>query len=242
MKATIVSDLIIMRDSIVSSIIVFVVIGVIMSFSMGAISAAACIGATSVLSPVLTLVALDEANGWERLRATLPISRRDTIFGRYASIAIIALGGSLFAVVFMLLLQFAVIRRPLLWIIEPFGGLQTAVALAAEPAGAIFAAAILGGACGLLAMVVEFPLIARFGMTKAIRFAPLMLVLIAVCLVGAADSSLFASSWFIDLEQSFASKPDLMLPLITGAIVAVVLVLYAASALFAAKIYEAREF
>lgn len=35
----------------------------------------------------------DDLNGWERLRLTMPLSRRDVVLARYGAIATLGLGG-----------------------------------------------------------------------------------------------------------------------------------------------------
>lgn len=243
MRAVIISDFLILRDSLGPSIIAFVIIGLVMALGMGsAVGSAACIAAMSALAPAITLMATDETNGWERFRAVLPVSRQGVVCGRYASVAVAALAGSLFACVLMLVLKLVVVMPPILWIMKPFGGMEAASAIAAEPILTVCASAFMGGAISLLVMIVQFPLIARFGMTRAIRFAPFMFALVALLLFGAAESALFESSWFLAMERWLASEPGFAFSLTACVVVAVVLVLYAASAVLSTKFYEAREF
>lgn len=67
-------------------------------------SAGAC--AVSAMSPIMVMSSLagfDNQNGWERYRATLPISRKDIICARYLSIivfsAVMACAAALLSIV-----------------------------------------------------------------------------------------------------------------------------------------------
>ena len=52
-------------------------------------SALGMVGAISAMTPfflTFTFAGYDAMNGWERYRATLPLSRRDIVLGRYANV------------------------------------------------------------------------------------------------------------------------------------------------------------
>ena len=239
----IVSDLVIMRDSFLPSLVIFTVIGTVMAFgSESAVIGAACIGAMGTVTFALVLAQSDESGSWENLRATLPLSRKDAMVGRYASIPIASLGSCIFAVLIMGFLQFAVIRRPLLWVIQPPGVLHTACFIADQPLSVVVAGAFLGGAAALLGTAVVLPFIAKIGATKAARCAAAICALFALACCFVTDGLLYEAGWLFDFRQWCALNPTLGYPLIAAAGTAITLMLYAASAALSAKIYESREF
>ena len=105
MKTMIVSDFAALRSALLQLVGICLVVSLFMSYVMGAVGTSAAIGAMIPFMCLFSLAALDEQNGWERFRLTLPITRRQVVFGRYASVAI----ATVLAFVFSLALSFALL-------------------------------------------------------------------------------------------------------------------------------------
>lgn len=70
-----------------------------MGYVMGAVGTAAAIAAMVPFTGLFSLAAYDEQNNWELFRLTLPLTRRQVVFGRYASIALLTVGSLALALV-----------------------------------------------------------------------------------------------------------------------------------------------
>lgn len=117
----------------------------------------------------------DDANGWGRLRLTMPLSRRDVVLARYGAIVTFGCGGLAAGLVAALILAAIALVVPL-----P-GGLSPALALSGDAllgmllsAGALFAV-------GSLCAAVEVPLFFRFGSTRATQYLPLVPLVALLC-------------------------------------------------------------
>ena len=87
MKTMTLSDLIIMRNYLAQQSVVGLALGILLAFVMEnpyIVSPLITVGGTCAI----TVLALDERNGWERYRLAMPISRANVVYGRYASLAI----------------------------------------------------------------------------------------------------------------------------------------------------------
>ena len=85
MKAMIVSDFAVLRSVLLQLLGICLVVALFMGYVMGAVDTAAAIAAMVPFTGLFSLAAYDEQNNWERFRLTLPLTRRQVVFGRYAS-------------------------------------------------------------------------------------------------------------------------------------------------------------
>ena len=99
MKAIIVSDFAVLRSALLQLLGICLVIALFMGYVMGAVDTAAAIAAMIPFTGLFSLAAYDEQNNWERFRLTLPLTRRQVVFGRYASIALLTAGSLALALV-----------------------------------------------------------------------------------------------------------------------------------------------
>lgn len=90
----------------------------------------------------------------------------------------------------------------------------------------------------LLVATLTLPFILRYGMTKATRIAPMVLILAISGLAVLLGNTPIVG----ELEVFLGGMGQLQMVLLGAGIVVVVLALYAASALVAARFYEHREF
>ena len=81
MKAMIVSDFAVLRSALLQLLGICLVIALFMGYVMGAVGTAAAIAAMVPFMGLFSLAAYDEQNNWERFRLTLPLTRRQVVFG-----------------------------------------------------------------------------------------------------------------------------------------------------------------
>ena len=179
-----------------------------------------------------TLVAYDERNDWERFRLTLPLSRADIIRGRYGTFVIMTLvglvvGALLTAIVYGL--AQAMPDAPILSALSEPLGWQVLLAMAV--------ASVAGS---LMLWLIALPLVARFGMTKAVRFIPLAFIIFLPIGTVLAQKAGPPPAFVVDLVTwAVTSEGTIVLAL---AVLAFVAVLSALSCLLSVKLYEKREF
>lgn len=234
MKAMIVSDFAVLRNALLQLVGICLIIAVIMGWATDSlISAEAAISAMIPFMLLFSLAATDEQHGWERFRLTLPLTRRQVVFGRYASLGLLAAA----TIVFALTLSFLVL------------GIASLLPASIVPEGFTFAAnppaALVGSVVGAvsviaLGMSVALPLIMRFGMTRAARIVPLIVVIAIACGISFFGSGIQPTGVLTDLVQWLDTGNNYLF--LAAALVAVVALIYVASAFVAAKLYEKREF
>lgn len=235
MKTMIITDFAVLRTSLLQLAGICLVIALFMGFAMeSVIGAVAAIGAMVPFMILFSLAAVDEQNGWERFRLTLPITRRAVVFGRYASVGLVAL----VATAFSLLVAFLILA---LVSVLPANMLPAGLTVENNPPAMILGAAIGSVSVVMVGAAVALPLIMRFGMTRATRFVPVVVVIAtaaAVSFFGSSASSLTGPlgnivQW-LDTGNNYL--------ILGGGIILAVLALYVLSACIAAKLYEQREF
>ena len=103
-------------------------------------------------------------------------------------------------------------------------------------------AALAGASIILVITAVILPFILRFGMTKAMRIIPIVMVLLfvtAVPVLGDVFSNMQGLTWVNDLLALLDDEEGLAAGM--AAVAAVVLALYAASCAVAARLYRGKE-
>lgn len=231
MKAMIFSDLITSKNSALTLLGVTVLIAIFIALPTGTLYGS--IGACAAMVPFMYLFSIsayDEQNGWERYRLTLPISRRQVAYGRYASMLIVCACSLVLAVVLGLLLGAIADRLPA-GVVDP--GMRLSNAGVGEVAGT----ALLTQAVILLTATIALPLILRYGMTKGARIVPMVLIF-----AFSGLAILISNTPIADTFETFMSGLDgFQIGMLIIAAFTVVLVLYGISTLIAARLYEHRE-
>ena len=122
----------------------------------------------------------------------------------------------------------------------PAGILPEGLTPADNPPAALVGSVV--GAVGVitLGMAVTLPLIFRFGMTRATRLVPVVVVIAIAAGTSFFDAGIQPTGVLASLAQWLDTGSNYLLLAI--AMVAAVALVYAASALIAAKLYEKREF
>ena len=166
-----------------------------------------------------------EAEEYKSLRKRPNYRRRGSLAACCALVLALGLAFLLLAVVNLL---------PAAWV-------PASLAPADNPPAAIVGSTVGSVGIIMVAMAVALPLIMRFGMTKAARIVPLIVVVVIAGCVSFFDADfLFANGMVRDLVTWLDTGSNYLVAAV-GALAAVA-VLYVASALIAAKLYERREF
>ena len=167
MNAVMWSDFITCKQMLKSQLLISAIIALAVSLPTGTVNVICPTVAVSMaVSTAVSVVALDERNGWEGFRACMPLSRADIMRGRMGFIALV----SVVAVLMGLLLSFVI------------GAVMQAVGptFNIDPAGfAISGLDLLFTVCATLCVLalsvgVTMPLVARYGMSNAMRFVGLV--------------------------------------------------------------------
>lgn len=229
MKTMMMSDYLNIRSSLVQLSVISVFIAVFMAIATGTVAVVA--GALAAMIPFMmmfSLAALDEKDGWEQFRLTLPITRKQVVVGRYVLIGLIAVIGLVFAFAISYMIMFVLTMLPA----DSIFGRVTPESPAVIAGSALGALTIV-----MLATDVVLPLMMRFGMTKATRIVPMVLVLgisAAAVLIGDNLDTTFLQSftqWFDEGNRYL---------IIVAGIIVVDVLLYIISALVSIKLYERR--
>ena len=179
-----------------------------------------------------TLVAYDERNDWERFRLTLPLSRADIIRGRYGTFVVMTLAG----------LVVGALLTAIVYGLAQILPDAPVLSSLSEPLGwqVVLAMAVASVAFSLVLWLIALPLVARFGMTKAVRFIPLAFIAFLPIGTVLAQQAGPPPAFVVDLiTWAVTSEGTIVLSLAVLALMAVLAVL---SCLLSVKLYEKREF
>lgn len=207
-------------------------------FALGMGSFAAIPGTiflVSIMGITISAYSYDERNGWAAYRATLPISRRDMVLGRYLATLAMALVEYVSALALCLLLV-GVMR-----VVEAPGMLEATFAWNSEQAGALALSSSVCVAIGMVIMAVSHVVALRFGMTKAMQYVP-----VVMCALGLLP--VFVPLLFMGEETRTAVLAQLGAVLESGGLLLIPVVClmvagaaYALSAAIGVRVYERRE-
>lgn len=230
MKRAFMSELAIVRTLVPSIAGVGLFIFVVLTLANASdgdsgMSAGAC--AVSAMSPIMVMSSLagfDNQNGWERYRATLPLSRKDIICARYLSIIVFS------AVMACAAVLLNIIALPILN--------NTGIPSTGQT---IFEIAIASVASMLISLMIVFlaqPLFFRFGHMEALRLSAGLFALLGCLVMAALSSSNPISNWLMSIA---GANPDSAVLGCLCAGIAVALVLCALSCAISIKVYRARD-
>lgn len=231
MKRAFMSELAIVRTLIpsIAGVGLFIFVVLTLANTSGGdsgMSAGAC--AVSAMSPILfmnSLAGYDNQNGWERYRATLPLSRKDIICARYLSIivfsAVMACAAALLNIVSFPLFNSAGV---------PLTG------------QAVFEIAIASAASMLISLMMVFlaqPLFFRFGHMEALRLSVGLFALLGCGTMATLSSSNPISNWLMSIA---GANPDpAVLGCLCAGIAVLALALCAISCTVSTKVYRVRD-
>lgn len=232
----ILSDLAIIKSYIPQQLLIGIIIAIALCFGMGsAYAIIPTVTFTGAFSIIFTLIALDESNGWERYRLSLPLSRAQIIEGRYGSILLYILSFMLLGV----LLYFVVLLLASTGLFSFSSELTAEVQSFTWQAVALICLFSIVGMLGIAALVLPFT--SRFGMTRAARLLPLAVI-----------GVFFIISWIIsatgiglsDHINTFFAQTATTEGLAVTTLVALVSIglAYAISCFISSRLYQSREF
>lgn len=228
MKAMVFSDLITARNSFGTLLGITLFVSAFIAVGTDTlIAAVACMGAMVPFMYLFSISAYDEQGGWEQFRLTLPLTRRQVAYGRYASMLAVTGCTTVLALAAGLLIGAVAGALPAGMVSE---GLLLGVTTPEMLAVAVVAVDLII----LLSAAVTLPLIMRFGMTKGTRLVPVVMLLALSAVAGLLGTGVDA----IGLDAVLTSG-NIMAIMAVAAVVT--LALYGASALLAAQLYERRE-
>lgn len=237
MKAVLFSDLIAMRRSLVQLFGTCAFITVFIAIVMqSAVPVGACLSAMVPMMFLFSLIAYDEMNGWESFRLAMPVTRSGVVAGRYASFLCVVAASMLVggALTYALLLGSGALA--------PYFETARSIASADFDLGAIFVSVLMSGAFVIVLMSLSLPVVMRTGMTRGVRFLPVVLV---IAFVGAGF--VFGEDGPLSgVGQALLGWMDALGPesavWVYIAVFVTSLALYAISAVVSMRFYATREF
>ena len=224
MKAMIMSDLLIAKKYLLQQLGVSIAVGIFITVMIGNLYVAA------PMVGVMIPFSLDERANWQQFRLALPMSRSNVIAGRYVSFALLALLG-IAAGLLVTLVMVAVAQ------IAP-GVPQLADLMGNFSWQTMLFASVAGLAIILVMLSVTMPLFSRFGMTKGVRYLPLLIIIgvfFAFQLDGNGPPPEFVAN-VLNLLESPAGTIA-----IAAGVLAITAAVYAISAVISTKLYQKRE-
>lgn len=232
------SDFITMKNSLVQLTVLCALVAVLISISTETlIGGVAAVAAMIPFMYIFSITAYDEMNGWERFRLTLPINRRQVVFGRYVSIIIVVLLSDVLAIAFYALIALLASVAP---VIPGIGALANSF----EPVRGM-GQILLVSSVILIAATFAMPLFMRFGLTKGSRVAPLLIVVLligAMYIAGDSEEVILNVVPMLEVLVQPGLQAELATLGICACVFAAVLALYVISALIATRLYAKRQF
>lgn len=234
MKAAILSEFSAIKNVLLQQFVIYLVVGAFVGIGMGSATAmVACISAMAPILMVFTFAGYDSMNGWERFRATLPVSREALVIGRYANVLLTSLATLVAAMIIAFILGQLVDVLPI--------DAETAQFIADEMRDP---AMVMGGGLTGLCLMLLFtsvlqPFILRYGMTKAMRWVPAGLMLAFFLAVLILPQVVDAPAFLVDFI-AWTENPD-NLPLLVGGLTVLSLGVYCISCAAAITLYRKKE-
>lgn len=233
MKTMLMFDLLTGKKYLLSQLVTGMIVAVLIGTFMGNVYTALVL--LTVLIPftlVFTIISLDERNNWQSLRLTLPLSRTDIVLGRYASALLFTICGLVLGFVAVgIVFALSLVLPEVVSFEDMMGdfGWQPLVLVSVGGLGMM-----------LIMLSIILPMTTRFGMTKAVRYVPLLFLLF-IPLGYVADLTGFASQQFVLDFVNWVKSPEGSLQL-TALVAVATCAIYAVSGAISLKLCEHREF
>jgi len=225
MRRMLLCDLVVIRRQLPQIALIGLLCALILSIVSVLMAAVAVIMMATLMITymvVVTLSAYDDVSGWAAFRLALPLSRRDVVLGRYATVAVTCLASAVFGIALSALVgpvEAAVLPLVTGETLATGWNLSDALALA-----------VAGISLSITYMAVILPIYLTFGTTKGTRLLAVFLIIVPAAMIGASDGIISG------IPEQFT----------TGAVVltvlpAIALVLFAISATIAMRLYARRD-
>lgn len=231
MKAMIMSDLLIAKKYLLQQLGIAIVVGIFICIMIGNLYVVPpAVGVMIPFSLIIMILSLDERANWQQFRLALPISRGDVIRGRYVSFLLLALLG----IAVGLLTAFLVIVAAQLMPNVP----QLADLMANFSWQALLMVSVAGISIILVMLAIVMPLFSRFGMTKAVRYLPL-LIIFGVWIAFTLPQNGPPPAFVLDVLNLLETPAGTVA--VAAGILAIVAVAYVISAIISTGLYKKRE-
>lgn len=233
MKAMLISDLLIARKYLLQQIAITLFVGLFVAIGTERLYVVPpAVGVMIPFSLAFTLVSLDERNDWQQFRLALPIPRSSIVRGRYASLLCLTLVGTLVGLAEAGIIGIVALLLP--------GVPQISGLMVDFSWQALLLVSIAGTGVLLVMLSIVMPGVTKFGMTKAVRFAPLLVVLFLFVFIGITEGSDIMPAFVGDFLSWMSSTEGTLAA--AGIVLIVALALFALSSVLSVKLYENREF
>ncbi len=232
MSINLTADYLIVRKYLLSQIILCVVVFLLVGIGTKNIGfVAGAIPCVFTFSMMFTLFATDDLNQWQQFRLTLPVTRKSMVLQRYVWLLIFSFVGFVISFIVVGVLAQALEIFPVL--VQYLGEID-------ESMGVVTLLTVAGGtAVGLLTFSILIPCISRFGLTQAVRLAPLLLAFAPTLILFTIGGDALMES--LEAFNQFVFTPG-GLPLLMACLLGVLIIVCAVSCFFAIKLFEKREF
>ncbi len=195
-----------------------------LTFGGGALSAVGSVCAMTLLLCMFSLWGYDDQNGWGRFRATLPLSRREVVAGRYLAVLALGLAGVVLGVAMSMAFQAVVALMPMAVHPDTYGLPD------------LLASSVASMACGLVICSVAMPFCVKYGAIRGAR--------IFACAVAVAASFAIAAGMNLvgpEVLAGVGAWVDANVAACVAIATAVAAAAYAASCVVSLRFYEAKD-
>lgn len=231
MKAMIMSDLLIAKKYLLQQLGIAIVVGVFICVMIGNLYVVPpAVGVMIPFSLTIMILSLDERANWQQFRLALPISRGDVIKGRYVSFLLLALLGTAAG----LLTAFLVIVAAQVAPNVP----QLADLMVNFSWQSLLMVTVAGISIILVMLSITMPVFSRFGMTKGVRYLPL-LIIFGVFIAFQLDMGGTPPAFLLDVLNLLETPSGTVA--VAAGILAIVGAVYVVSAVVSMRLYKKRE-
>ncbi len=224
MRNAVVCDLRTLLPFLPSVGVTLVLVCAFLTLGGGALSAVGSVCAMTLLLCMFSLGGYDDQNGWGRFRATLPLSRREVVVGRYLAVLALGLVGVVLGVAMGMAFQAVVAVLPMAAHPDVYGLPD------------LFASSVASMACGLVICSVAMPFCVKYGAIRGAR--------IFACAVAVAASLAIAAGMNLVGPETLAGVGawvDANVAACVAIVTVVAAVAYAASCAVSLRIYGAKD-
>ena len=173
MKNAVSCDLRTLAPFMPSIIVTLVFTSTFIMIGSGGVGVAGSVSAMMTLLCAFSLAGYEDQNNWGRFRATLPLSRREVVAGRYATVLVLAFAGALLGTAVSLALQCL------------FAALPQAKSPELVAPAEVFASSLASMACGLIVCAIAIPFLTKFGGARGARaFACATAIMVAIVIAA----------------------------------------------------------
>lgn len=235
MKSKIVFELRYLAKNMVGTLgFLFIVIIFTGVLSQTMVPVTAALSAMLPLLYFLTLGSSDEINRWQEYQLTLPITRMGMVISRL--VVVIATGVSV--VIAAALCSLLILAATML---APSFPAMESLTLESNPIDLIWICGLIGSAFALVIIAISLPFLAKFGMTRAVRYIPIAFALLFLLAMVLGNEGGLLSAYASNLTWWVATDEHARVILLAG-LVGFVFILNIISLAISISLFKKREF